>query len=415
MNVVADADVQGVEIHAPWRLLRSRKAKIAFTLDELVQLTSQFSLYRKDGTKRTDGCFANPIRTDRKQFLAVYRVRCNEKDKNGKLISDPAGHVVRMKFDVKRMQATHKAEDLDVRVSCSCPAFLYWGAQWNLSTGDALYGAPRPKFQPPTEPRRYQNVICKHIKVASDRVYPLVEGMISAFQGVQDEKKQQETKKQIEQVKQQQEQEVEEKTPPITPKKELPTEGELEAMPEDLTTLGLPAKAPEPKAVPKKRKPITPKAPPTPPEPEPELPPAVEATQPPEEAEEAPGPKARRMQETKKKKTKPAPNITVHDEDDDEVTVLPGSKARRMIEQRQERLKPEDIEVVPRTHKPTLWEDEDDEPGPKAKRMERAKLPTRVIHEDDEDDEPIILPGRRRSSITAKLLLASLALAATEV
>ena len=416
-GLVVTAEAREVEIHTSWQSLVGQdprvQTKTAFTLNELVQLTSDFSMKRKDGTDRTAGCVASPIRTDRKQFLLVYRVRCNEKDKNGKLISDPAGHVVRLKFDLKRMQETHSAPDLDVRVSCSCPAFLYWGAQWNLGTGDALYGKPRPKYQPPTEARRYQYVICKHIKVVYDRCKPLVEKMVGAYRGVQDAKKEEESKKQIEQVKQQQEQEVQE-LEPITPKKPLPEEGELEAMPEDLSELGLQPKPPTPKEEAPKRPPITPKVQPEAEEPEvtppgrkaPKKKPAPAPAPPPEEEdEEAPGPKARRMV---------APNITVHDEDEGETTILPGAKARRM-EEAPTRFSPEDIEVVPRTHKPTLWEDEEeDQPGPKAKRMQRQKEPARVIPMDEDDDEPIILPGRgRRSSV--KHLMASLVLAQAEV
>ena len=50
--------------------------------------------------------------------------------------SDPAGHDVRVQFDVTKVEETQNAKDLDLQVSCSCPAFLYWGAQWNLHHHD---------------------------------------------------------------------------------------------------------------------------------------------------------------------------------------------------------------------------------------------------------------------------------------
>jgi len=46
----------------------------------------------------------------------------------------------------------------------NCPAFLYWGAQWNLHQRDGLLGTPRPQLQAPTErlDLRGNFVICKH-------------------------------------------------------------------------------------------------------------------------------------------------------------------------------------------------------------------------------------------------------------
>jgi hypothetical protein len=57
-----------------------------------------------------------------------------------------------------------EANKLHVRVSCSCPSFLYWGAQFNAVMGDYLYGDIRPKFTPPQvrDPdSRFK--VCKHI------------------------------------------------------------------------------------------------------------------------------------------------------------------------------------------------------------------------------------------------------------
>jgi hypothetical protein len=57
-----------------------------------------------------------------------------------------------------------EANKLHVRVSCSCPSFLYWGAQFNAVMGDYLYGDIRPKFTPPQfrDPNNKFKV-CKHI------------------------------------------------------------------------------------------------------------------------------------------------------------------------------------------------------------------------------------------------------------
>jgi len=57
-----------------------------------------------------------------------------------------------------------EANKLHVRVSCSCPSFLYWGAQFNAVMGDYLYGDIQPKFTPPQvrDPEsRFK--VCKHV------------------------------------------------------------------------------------------------------------------------------------------------------------------------------------------------------------------------------------------------------------
>jgi len=50
--------------------------------------------------------------------------------------SDPRGHTVRIRF-MPEANVTDPL-DLDVDVSCDCQAFLYYGAQWNTHTRDAL-------------------------------------------------------------------------------------------------------------------------------------------------------------------------------------------------------------------------------------------------------------------------------------
>lgn len=53
---------------------------------------------------------------------------------------------------------------LHVRVSCSCPSFLFWGAQYHAIMGDYLYGKIRPKFAPPVKrDPKGRFLVCKHI------------------------------------------------------------------------------------------------------------------------------------------------------------------------------------------------------------------------------------------------------------
>jgi hypothetical protein len=171
--------------------------KLAFSLNELVALTSEFS------TKKAPNCLASVTRTDTKAFLLTYRVVCKES------YSDPRGHKVSIKFDPTKIDSESTVDNLDVRVQCSCPAFLYWGAQWNLFDGDALYGTPRPMLQPPTEGKRFQFVICKHIKVVSDRITPVIARLLERYRDDDAKKKQ----KEVDRVLQKHEDEAPKKAP----------------------------------------------------------------------------------------------------------------------------------------------------------------------------------------------------------
>lgn len=370
---------------------------MAFTIQELVGLTSEFS------TRKAPNCTSKVVRTDASKFLLVYHVTCRES------YSDPNGHTVRLKFDFKRLKESGKATDLDVRVSCSCPAFLYWGAQWNLSTGDALYGAPRPKFQPPTEPRRYQFVVCKHVKVVADRIAPVIDRMLSGYRSTQDEAEEQERLKQVEVVKQrtqldvdQKEEELKDKKPeaperqPITPKTEEPVD-DLDAMPEDLTTLGLP---PSPAAPQAPRPPITPKAPVEPQKPAPEQ--TEPDAGPTKTPEQAPTPKKPRRPGPKPKQRREEwpSNIKLVDDEDQETTILPGAKARPMFDTEMS-----DVEF--------FTKDDKVPPSPKAQRIITPKpgkpkgLPPNIkLIDDDSDDEVIKINRLKRAALLGGLVLA---------
>jgi hypothetical protein len=52
--------------------------------------------------------------------------------------------------------------NIDIKVHCNCPAFLWWGSWWNVDDrGSALFseGIPAPNIR---DPQR-NNVICKHL------------------------------------------------------------------------------------------------------------------------------------------------------------------------------------------------------------------------------------------------------------
>ena len=142
-----------------------RLVKTAISLPDIVRQTNAFS------KKYRGGCSPKLLDSNPKALFLHYNVTCQKED------SDPGGHDVRIQFDVTKVQETSQAKDLDVQVSCSCPAFLYWGAQWNLHQRDGLLGTPRPELQPPTErlDLRGNFVICKHIHAVFERILPSVQ------------------------------------------------------------------------------------------------------------------------------------------------------------------------------------------------------------------------------------------------
>lgn len=55
-------------------------------------------------------------------------------------------------------------DKLHVRVSCSCPSWLFWGAQYHAVMGDYLYGKIRPKYAPPGKrDKAGKFLVCKHV------------------------------------------------------------------------------------------------------------------------------------------------------------------------------------------------------------------------------------------------------------
>lgn len=139
--------------------------KIAISLPELVESTNRFSI------KNREGCQPTLKGSDPQDLFLKYNVKCNLPS------SDPKGHEVRVHFDVSKVTPEMRANDLDIRCACSCPAFLYWGAQYNLKQRDALEGTPRPILQAPTERLDLRNnfIICKHLKAVFERILPSVQ------------------------------------------------------------------------------------------------------------------------------------------------------------------------------------------------------------------------------------------------
>jgi len=190
-----------------------KRAKIALSIKELTQQTNEFSVKYKDGCKPT------LLDSNPKNLMMHYRVVCSKKD------SSPAGHEVRIQFDLSKVTSETNVGNLDVKVSCGCPAFLYWGAQWNLHEKDSLEGVPRPKLVAPTEQLDKRNgfLICKHVKVVADRIIPSVSRLLNDLKRkieMERIKKEEENKVRLEEerVKKEQEKLLKKKPTPVKPK-----------------------------------------------------------------------------------------------------------------------------------------------------------------------------------------------------
>ena len=155
----------GLWVTIPVMVLRPPYTKVAISLPSLLRQTNAFSV------KRRPGCEARLKRSRPKELFLEYNVTCHEKD------SDPAGHDVQVQFNLEDVEKTQDAKRLDVRCSCSCPAFLYWGQQWNLHQRDALLGEPRPLLKAPEErlDLRANAIICKHAKTVFEKILPAVQ------------------------------------------------------------------------------------------------------------------------------------------------------------------------------------------------------------------------------------------------
>ena len=141
------------------------KWKVAMALPELVRQTNSFSTHNKPG------CIATLTGSSPKELFLRYNVTCHLKE------SDPAGHEVKIRFDLDAITDETKATDLDVYASCTCPAALWWGMQWNLHQRDALEGEPRPLLTAPTERLDLRNhfLLCKHAATVAERILPSVQ------------------------------------------------------------------------------------------------------------------------------------------------------------------------------------------------------------------------------------------------
>ena len=143
--------------HNPQTLDLTQRQKVSYwNLNELLTFTSDLS------TKYEGGCSAT-LRKSRHANRYSFHVQCSED------WSDPSGHTVKMKF----VKSGNKVDPLksEVKISCSCPFWVFYGADWK-SRKDDYNDTPQGNGAVP-KIRGRNHMICKHVAAC----IPLMKGL----------------------------------------------------------------------------------------------------------------------------------------------------------------------------------------------------------------------------------------------
>jgi hypothetical protein len=156
-SIVAEYNLE----HSPIELDLSKTYKVSWTLEELVQATSSFSV------KNEPRCQATFKRVQAKFNRYAIHVVCGES------WSDPTGHVVKLKFE--KTKNVKQAPSSNILVACDCPFWRFYGCDWNAGNKDYLndVDSPLSNGAAPTV-RGKQHLICKHIAAS----LPLIKYLI---------------------------------------------------------------------------------------------------------------------------------------------------------------------------------------------------------------------------------------------
>ena len=87
--------------------------------------------------------------------------------------TDSGGNVYTTTFQFIPDAKVTDPNELHVRVSCTCPSWLFWGAQYNARMRGYLEGPIRPVFAPPRkrDPDK-KFLVCKHVLKCIDLIEP---------------------------------------------------------------------------------------------------------------------------------------------------------------------------------------------------------------------------------------------------
>ena len=129
----------------------------AFTLDEMSQENGKPLTH-----DRVARCTPLRVKFVPKSKRYVFLVQCTEK------WSDPKGHIVSLRFDSRK--SLPMTTGVDVRVFCSCPAFLYWGSSYISTTLDYNLGEGTESRFPFVRDPGLLNTTCKHVLTVRKKV-----------------------------------------------------------------------------------------------------------------------------------------------------------------------------------------------------------------------------------------------------
>ena len=134
---------------APVRLLRPKdKVRLAATVEKVLQnLSRKFQ-------ERAKKCHATLTRADIKNLRWLFSVDCGNGPKVVSIKALRSGNVT-------------KFSKLDLKLSCSCPAWRWQGPEYHAKEKDYQLGKPRGTASPPDirDPDRVHPV-CKHVAAA---------------------------------------------------------------------------------------------------------------------------------------------------------------------------------------------------------------------------------------------------------
>ena len=128
---------------------------LAFNLKELVDQTDN-----PKSKKRIYKCKNLRIRYHGTTGRYLFLVRCKES------YSDPKGHIVSINFDYEREEGRERGKrpfQVDVRLRCMCPAFLYWGSEYIATQLDYNTDDYDQQLFPKIRDPELKNLVCKHV------------------------------------------------------------------------------------------------------------------------------------------------------------------------------------------------------------------------------------------------------------
>lgn len=136
----------------------------AFSISEIVSNNNALA------NKRASNCRNYRVGYQSSNERYLFYTRCKES------YSDPRGHIVTIKFDMEPIRETGFLttkiipSKVDMRVRCSCPAFLYWGSEYIATQLDyILEGYEENRFPSIRDPE-LKNTACKHVALVANAV-----------------------------------------------------------------------------------------------------------------------------------------------------------------------------------------------------------------------------------------------------